>query len=61
MVANSKDFESRVNELQHLLGKDERLPNFKEPTLLRDVPSFSSHETLNDPIGGNNAKLEGRT
>lgn len=60
MTIRSQGLEERIQELQHLLGSEDQLPEFREPTLLKDVPSFSSHEIIYDPSGGDDAELERR-
>lgn len=60
MMIRTQGLEDRIQELQHLMGRDEQISEFREPTLLKDVPSFSSHEIVNDQIGGADAELERR-
>jgi len=61
MTSTRKRLHEKIQELEHLLGKDESARDFKEPTLLKDVPSFTSHETIHDPGAGDIAQLEGRS
>ena len=49
MSNTDRNLEIQLRDLEHLLGQNEQAQNFREPTMLKDVPSFSSHRTTYMP------------
>lgn len=60
-MADSLDMTKKVQELQHLMGDQDLDFRFTSPSFLREVPSFTSTESV--PLKGetDSAKLWGRT
>jgi hypothetical protein len=58
---NQPDLATMAKSLRHLMSSNESEPNFVSPTLLREVPSFTSPDTVYRREDVEYAELEGRT
>ena len=45
-MTEARPLAEKIEQLRHLMGTSERDENFPEPSLLKEIPLFTSNETM---------------